>query len=103
MSPLPVDPAPIGGDSAASPPLPGQGNPSAASCLVVYDESQLHDDEGVNVNRKRRRAITAEEKLEAVAYAKKVTSIKSAATMYSVGRNNIREWMKDENAIKHQM
>jgi len=54
------------------------------------------------MERKRRQGISAAEKLEVVAYAKKV-SIKAASKKFNADRTSIRDWKNNESAIRQQM
>jgi transposase len=66
------------------------------------EETQLHNDEGVLVNRKRKRCNDAAKKLEAVKWAKE-KSIRSAAKRFDVDRHQIKRWKKDERQLQRQM
>lgn len=73
---------------------------------IEYDSrDEIQDDANNNdtfKSRKRKRNYDGSTKLEAIIWAK-ANSIHSAAKEFDVTRSQIRDWMKNEQAIREQM
>ncbi len=61
--------------------------------------SESDSSEAPTPAKKSRRSFTAEKKLEIVDYAKSISN-HAAAKKYKVDRNSIRDWKKQEKALK---